>query len=81
MPLLKGCQPGLGWVTAVLYAASMKGLSDVRMTAKTSLAGTCHGSARAQSMPGVSPAGYGLVSPQIPPYSCKVCKRQMQDLM
>lgn len=79
MPLLKSCQPRLGWVTAVLYAASMKGLMDVGMMAKTSLAGTCHGRGpeHAQSLT----RWVWVVSPQISPSGCKVCKRQMRDLI
>lgn len=41
MPLLKGCQPRLGWVTTVLYFALMKEVMDVRMVVQMSLAGIC----------------------------------------
>lgn len=69
MPLLKGCQPRLGWVMAVLCSVPMEELTDGRMAVKMSSAGTCRGVGSVHTQ-GLA-CWVWIVTPQISPYVCK----------
>ena len=80
MPLVKGCQPGLGWVTAVLCFVSMEDLKDVRVVEGTSSAGSCP-----WPRPGACPerltCWVWIVTPQVSPDVCRVFQRQKWGLI